>query len=87
MSGYRKRPDRLSQREDPSSALEKDVDDAITICGGDLRAAVRALIVTLYYCEECVKRLHDDVSRGYSRGMHDGLFHPLLCWNPDGEPD
>jgi hypothetical protein len=48
--------------------LEVDVDHAIAACGGDPRAAVRALIVLVDHLEEELRRRRDDVSRGYVRG-------------------
>ncbi|SDR49814.1 hypothetical protein SAMN05519103_03998 [Rhizobiales bacterium GAS113] len=52
---------------DPAG-LEADVDNAIAACGGDPRAAVRALIVLVDHLEEELRRRLDNVSRGYVRG-------------------
>lgn len=58
-----------------NEALEAAVDDAIAACDGDLRAAVRALLVTLDATEREVATLKADVARievavseGYVRG-------------------
>ena len=51
-----------------SDALEAAVDQAISACGGDLRATIRALIVTNEYLETEVGELMKAVSRAYARG-------------------
>jgi hypothetical protein len=48
--------------------LEAAVDQAISACGGDLRSAVRALIVANEYLETEVGELMKAVSRAYARG-------------------
>jgi hypothetical protein len=50
-------------------ALDAAVDAAIAACGGDARAAVRALIVANNYLEAEVKRLAEAVSSGFTRGF------------------
>jgi hypothetical protein len=52
---------------DPSE-LEVAVDQAISACGGDLRATVRALIVANEYLENEVTELMKAVSHAYTRG-------------------
>jgi hypothetical protein len=48
--------------------LEAEVDEAITACGGDLRATIRALIVANKYLESEVSELMKAVSHAYVRG-------------------
>jgi hypothetical protein len=48
--------------------LEASVDEAITACGGDVRAAIRALIVANEYLETEVGELMKAVSHAYARG-------------------
>jgi len=48
--------------------LETAVDQAISACGGDIRATVRALIVANEYLESEVGELMKAVSRAYARG-------------------
>jgi hypothetical protein len=48
--------------------LEAAVDQAISACGGDTRAAIRALIVANDYLETEVGELMKAVSRAYARG-------------------
>ena len=48
--------------------LETAVDQAISACGGDLRATIRALILANEYLESEVGELMKAVSRAYVRG-------------------
>jgi len=48
--------------------LEAAVDEAIAACGGDLRAAIRALIVANDFLESEVSELMKAVSHAYTRG-------------------
>ncbi len=48
--------------------LEAAVDQAITACDGDLRSAVRALIVANAFLENEVAELMKAVSHAYVRG-------------------
>jgi hypothetical protein len=48
--------------------LEGAVDQAIGVCGGDLRATIRALIVANDYLESEVGELMKAVSHAYTRG-------------------
>jgi len=56
-----------ANREDHDE-LEAAVDQAIATCGGDLRAAIRALIVANDYLETEVGELMKAVSHAYARG-------------------
>ncbi|MDI1264693.1 MAG: hypothetical protein PS018_15680 [bacterium] len=49
-------------------ALESAVNQAISACGGDLRATIRALIVANEYLETEVGELMKAVSHAYARG-------------------
>ena len=48
--------------------LEAAVDEAIAVCGGDPRAAVRALIVANNFLESEMAELKQAVSHAYTRG-------------------
>ena len=48
--------------------LEAAVDEAIAACGGDTRAAVRALIVANNFLESEMAELKKAVSHAYTRG-------------------
>ena len=48
--------------------LEAAVDEAIAACGGDLRSAIRALIVANEFLESEVGELMKAVSHAYVRG-------------------
>jgi hypothetical protein len=56
----------------PSDAdqLEIAVEQAIAACGGDIRAALQAMIVANGYLETEVKALQAAVSSGYARGKY-----------------
>jgi hypothetical protein len=62
----------MSSSSQPNSEendeLETAVDQAISACGGDVRATVRALIVANEYLESEVAELMKAVSRAYARG-------------------
>ena len=51
-----------------SDGLEAAVDQAISACGGDMRATIRALIVANEYLESEVAELMKAVSHAYARG-------------------
>jgi hypothetical protein len=50
------------------SELEAAVDEAIAVCDGDLRAAIRALIIANNFLESEVSELMKAVSHAYARG-------------------
>lgn len=50
------------------AGLEVAVDQAIQACDGDLRAAIRALILANNYLENEVAELMKAVSHAYARG-------------------
>jgi hypothetical protein len=52
----------------PNDGLEVAVNQAISACGGDLRATIRALIVANDYLETEVGELMKAVSHAYARG-------------------
>jgi hypothetical protein len=57
-------------KPDPADddGLEAAVDQAISACGGDMRAAIRALIVANNYLETEVSELMKAVAHAYARG-------------------
>ena len=62
----------MSAEPQPSTidkeGLEAAVDQAISACGGDMRATIRALIVANEYLETEVSELMKAVSHAYARG-------------------
>jgi hypothetical protein len=52
----------------PNDGLEAAVDQAISACGGDLRATIRALVFANEYLESEVSELMKAVSHAYARG-------------------
>ena len=59
--------DRQADQAD-DDGLEAAVDQAIAACGGDLRSAIRALIVANDFLENEVSELMKAVSHAYVRG-------------------
>jgi hypothetical protein len=60
--------------ESEADRLEAAADQAIAVCGGDVRAALKALIVANEYLESEVSELMKAVSRAYVRGEIPHLF-------------
>jgi len=58
----------VSQPNQQDDGLEAAVDGAIAACGGDTRAAVRALIVANNFLESEMAELKKAVSHAYVRG-------------------
>ena len=48
--------------------LEAEVDEAIAVCGGDARAALRATLIANAYLEAEIERLAEAISTGFARG-------------------
>jgi hypothetical protein len=57
--------------------LEVAIDQAIAVCGGDMRSAIRSLMLANEFLEHEVKELFVAVSRGYARGKRDSAPDPL----------
>lgn len=55
----------------PAVDLEVAADQAIAACGGDARAAIKALIVANGFLETENEALRASVSAGYSRGRYE----------------
>jgi hypothetical protein len=53
---------------DPAAQLEIEVQEAIELCGGDARAALRATLVANAFLQSEVDRLAAIVSTGFARG-------------------
>ena len=58
----------VSRPNQQDHGLEAAVDEAIAACGGDTRAAVRALIVANNLLESEIADLKKAVSHAYTRG-------------------
>jgi len=52
---------------DSAALLEADVDEAIALCHGDARAALRATLIANAYLEAEVARLTDAIVTGFAR--------------------
>jgi hypothetical protein len=57
----------ITDAEEPDR-LEAAADQAIAACGGDMRSAIRALILANEFLEHEVKELMVAVSKGYAHG-------------------
>ena len=58
----------VSEPKEQDDGLEAAVDQAIAACGGDTRAAIRALIVANNFWESEVAELEKAVSHAHTRG-------------------
>jgi len=58
----------VSQPNNQADGLEAAVEQAIAACGGDTRAAVRALIVANNFLESEIAELKKAVSHAYVQG-------------------
>jgi len=60
----------LSQSAPPNTPdeLERDVDQAVALCGGNMRAALRAVLLANAFLDAEVERLTRAVSIGFTRG-------------------
>jgi hypothetical protein len=58
----------VSKPDEQDDGLAAAVEQAIAVCGGDMRAAVRALIVAHNYLESEMAKLKKAVSHAYTRG-------------------
>jgi len=54
---------------DPTTPLEIEVQEAIDLCGGDARAALRATLIAKAFLQSEVERLVATVSTGFARGQ------------------
>ena len=69
--------------------LEGSVELVLSNCGGDFRAAIRALIIANCFLEQDMERLRVSVSTGYVRGrmrMVGADSRPLALANLASEP-
>jgi uncharacterized protein (DUF1800 family) len=68
MVNLEQRMSSVSQPNEQDDGLEAAVDEAIAACGGDLRAAVRALIVANNFLDSEMAELKKAVSHAFVRG-------------------
>jgi hypothetical protein len=52
----------------PPDPLEAAVDDAVAVCDGDVRAALRAALIYNEFLERKLEMMRGMVSSGYTRG-------------------
>jgi hypothetical protein len=53
-----------------AETLEREVNEAIALCGGDVRAALRATLVANAFLESELERMAAAVSFGFTRGKN-----------------
>jgi hypothetical protein len=58
----------VSKPNEHDEGLDVAVEQAIAACGGDMRAAIRALIVANNFLESEMSELKKAVSHAYTRG-------------------
>ncbi|MEY9437332.1 hypothetical protein AB7M49_007750 [Bradyrhizobium elkanii] len=58
----------VSKPNEQDDGLEAAVDQAIAVCGGDLRATIRAQIVANNFLEAEIVELRKAVSHAFTRG-------------------
>ncbi|RXG90637.1 hypothetical protein [Bradyrhizobium zhanjiangense] len=58
----------VSEPNEQDDGLEAAVEQAIAVCGGDMRVAIRALIVANNFLESENAELKKAVSHAYTRG-------------------
>ena len=61
-------PKHVTEADCSAPGLEAEVDEAIRMCGGDVRAALRATLVANAYLETEVERLTEATSTGFACG-------------------
>src|SRR5262245_43702645 len=59
-----------SDSNNAGETLEREVNEAIAICGGDMRAALKAALVANSFLAAEVEELTRVVSFGFTRGRH-----------------
>jgi hypothetical protein len=76
-----------------TESLEREVDEAVALCDGDMRAALRAALVANSFLTAEVERLMQAVSFGFTRGSRSAArraSEKLDDWreiSSDGAPD
>ncbi len=50
---------------------DRAVDSAVATCGGDIRGALKALIIANEFLEEELRQVLEESSRDSARGVHD----------------
>jgi hypothetical protein len=81
----------VTSDSDAVEALEREVNEAIVICGGEVRAALRAALIANSFLAAEVERLTQAVSFGFTRGRSAAgrASEKLDNWREvsSGEPD
>jgi hypothetical protein len=67
----------IKAHEEARDCYEDAVDEAINACGGDARAALKALLIANEFLEHELERTAVQVSKGYARSrIRSGLIRP-----------
>jgi hypothetical protein len=51
----------------PAEKLEREIQEALNICGGDVMKALRVTLIANSFLETQIEHLSAEVSRGYAR--------------------
>jgi hypothetical protein len=73
-------PDPQNQPSPEPDRLEVATDQAIAACGGNVRNAVKALLVTNEFLEAQIAELQAAVSNGYARGKFEPVQRDRRDW-------
>jgi hypothetical protein len=69
-----------NQPQPEPDRLELATDQAIAVCGGNARNAVKALLVTNEFLEAQIAELQAAVSNGYARGKFEPVPRDRKDW-------
>lgn len=53
---------------EPTEITDADVDEALAVCGGDMRTTIKALLIGQQYLEIALEMARQEASWGYVRG-------------------
>jgi hypothetical protein len=56
------------EEADAAAILKAEVEEAIALCGGDVRGALRATLIANAYLDREVERSTEAISTGFARG-------------------
>lgn len=60
-------PERAGEQTEMQEISDGDVDEAIALCGGDLRMTVKALLIANAFTEQMLELSRQEASQGFLR--------------------